>query len=102
MKGAVLEPLSRSIKKAFAKQMLGPDACGRTAPRLWRRLSSPTLSSLEKKESGPRRALALLSGRHLLVEILKFIESGVVEDCFANLLLQCINPSTLFGFDYAV
>ena len=102
MKGAVLEPLSRSIKKAFAKQMLGPDACGRPPPRLWRRLSSPTLSSLEKKESGPRRALALLSGRHLLVEILKFIESGVVEDCFANLLLQCINPSTLFGFDYAV
>ena len=75
---------------------------GGTAPRLWRRLSSPTLSSLEKKESGPRRALALFSGRHLLVEILKFIESGVVEDCFANLLLQCINPSTLFGFDYAV
>ena len=37
---------------------------GGTAPRLWRRLSSPILSSLVKKESGPRRALARLHGRN--------------------------------------
>ena len=42
---------------------------GGTAPRLWRRLSSPTLSSLVKKESGPRRAVAGLSGRYWFVEI---------------------------------
>ena len=34
------------------------------APRLWRRLSSPILSSLLKKESGPRRAVTKLSGRN--------------------------------------
>ena len=41
-------------------------------PRPKRRLSSPILSSLVKKESGPRRALINLSGRHWLVEICKF------------------------------
>ena len=46
---------------------------GGTAPRLWRRLSSPTLSSLVKKESGPRRAVAGLSGRYWFVEICKFV-----------------------------
>ena len=37
---------------------------GGNAPRLWWRLSSPILSSLLKKESGPRRALALSHGRN--------------------------------------
>ena len=41
-------------------------------PRPKWRLSSPILSSLLKKESGPRRALVRLSGRHWLGEICKF------------------------------
>ena len=49
----------------------GPAAYGRPPPRLWRRLSSPILSSLEKKESGPRRALDYLSGRHWHGKIFK-------------------------------
>ena len=42
---------------------------GTAPPRLWRRISPPILSSLVKKESGPRRAVAGLSGRYWFVEI---------------------------------
>ena len=63
---------------AFNQRHLRSKCTGRTLadgrpPRLWRRLSSPILSSLEKKESGPRRALDKLSGRPWLVEIFKFV-----------------------------
>ena len=67
---------------------------GGTAPRLWRRLSSPILSSLVKKESGPRRAVDKLPGRHWLVKICKFrFAPRVAEYCSADLFLCCSNPS---------
>ena len=94
VKGAVLEPLSRSIKKAFAQQMLGAGRLRTARPRLWQRLSSPILSSLLKKESGPRRAVAYLPGRHWLVKICKFrFAPRVAEYCSADLFLCCSNPS---------
>ena len=31
-----------------------------------------------------------------------FSKPGVAKYCVGNLLLLCINPSTLYGFDYAV
>ena len=79
-------------------------------PRLWRRLSSPILSSLEKKESGPRRAVDCLSGRYWLGEILKFcFEPGVVEYylqlCFCVAAIpqsaSLTAPFALHGFDLA-
>ena len=40
------------------------------------------------------------------IGLLKFsslaFKPGVVEYCVKNFLLLCINPSTLYGFDYAV
>ena len=72
MKEAVLEPLSRSSKKSICFANARAGRLRPAAPRLWQRLSSPVLSSLEKKESGPRRAVDKLSGRHWLVEIFKF------------------------------
>ena len=93
-KGRSQEPLSRSIKKAFAQQMLGAGRLRTARPRLWQRLSSPILSSLLKKESGPRRAVAYLPGRHWLVKICKFrFAPRVAEYCSADLLLCCSNPS---------
>ena len=67
----------------------GPPPCPK------RRLSSPILSSLEKKESGPRRALDYLSGRHWHGKIFKLDFLSLEKSSTALQTCHCVAASSL-------
>ncbi len=76
---------------------LGRGGC----PRLKRRLSSPIFLRWEASRApGGRQVICPVDIACRKLQVC-FLKPGVVEYCVENLLLLCINPSTLYGFDLA-
>ena len=54
----------------------------------------------KKRAPGGRQVICLVDIACRKLQVC-FLKPGVVEYCVENLLLLCINPSTLYGFDLA-
>ena len=82
--------------------MLGPDACGRPPPAFGSVFLPRFFLRWGRKNRAPggRQVICLVDITCRKLQVC-FLKPGVVEYCVENLLLLCINPSTLYGFDLA-